>query len=325
MGGSIHAESSPGRGSKFWFDLTLTVPAQPPDTAPATSLAGLRALIVDENEVCRRVMREQVSNWGVRSTGLASSVQAPLEILAAQRTGDPYHFLIADLQMPGRDAASLAASIESDPVLRPALILLSSIGGCSVVRGMDGGHVDACLVKPVRQSQLFEALLSARSRRGLASLAAEVGSPSGPSPDHLAALVLVADDNAINRKAAVGMLESLGLNAEVAASGRAAVEMLRLKTYDLVLMDWQTPSTGVREAAIEIRKGEPPDRRTPIIAMTAETSADCLDDCLASGMDDILRKPIRMEDLSATLRRWIPADGKKQLPGGRQGSASYIM
>jgi CheY-like chemotaxis protein len=284
----------------------------------------LRALIVDENEVCRRVMREQVSNWGVRSTGLASSLQAPAEILAAQRTGDPYHFLIADLQMPGMDPASLAASVKSDPVLGPAVILLSSIGGCSEVRGTLGGHVDACLVKPVRQSQLFEALSSARSKRGLASLAAQVGSQSLCSPDHPVARVLVADDNAINRQAALGMLGSLGLNAEVSASGRAAVEMLRLKPYDLVLMDWQMPSTGSREAAIEIRKGEPQERHTAMIAMT-ENSADCLDDCLASGMDDILCKPIRMENLCATLRRWIPADGKDQLPGGRRGSASYTM
>jgi CheY-like chemotaxis protein len=180
-------------------------------------------------------------------------------------------------------------------------------------------------MKPVRQSQLFEALSSTWSKRGLASLAAQVGSQNWPSPDRAVARVLVADDNAINQKAAVDMLESLGLNAEVSASGRAAVEMLRLKTYDLVLMDWQTPSTGGREAAIEIRKGEPPDRHTPMIAMTAESSADCLDDCLASGMDDILCKPIRMEELSATLRRWIPADGKKRLPAGRQSSASYIM
>ncbi len=323
MGGSIHAESSPGRGSKFWFDLTLTVPAQAPDTTPTRSLVGLRALIVDDNEVRRRVMREQVSNWGVRGTGLASCVQAPAEILEAQRTGDPYHFLIANFQMPGMDAASLAASVKSDPVRSPAVILLASIGGCIEVRGMEGGHVDACLVKPVRQSQLFEALSSARSKRGLASLAAQVGSQVGPSPAHPAARVLVADDNAINQRAAVGMLQSLGLNVDVSASGVAAVEMLRLKRYDLVLMDWPAPSTG-HEAAMEIRKGEPPDRHIPIIAMTVETGADCLDGCLASGMDDILPKPIRMEDLSAALRRWIPADGR-QLAVGRESSSSYTM
>jgi two-component system, sensor histidine kinase and response regulator len=320
MGGSIDAESSPGRGSKFWFDLTLTVPAQPPDTAPTTSLVGFRALIVDDNDVCRRVMLEQVSSWGVRGTGLASSVEAPAEIIAAQGAGDPYHFVIVDFQMREMDAASLAASVKSDPVRSPIVILLASMGGCNAVRGLEGNHVDACLVKPVRQSQLLEALSSARSKRGLACLAEQVASQAGPSPDHAAARVLVADDNATNQKVAVGMLQSLSLNADVSASGCAAVEMLRLKPYDLVLMDWPRG----QEAAMEIRKGEPPERRIPIIAMTVESSADCLDGCLASGMDDILRKPIRMEDLSAALRRWIPADGKQQ-PVGRESSSSYTM
>jgi CheY-like chemotaxis protein len=316
MGGSIHAESSPGRGSKFWFDLTLTVPAQPPDTVPTTSLVGLRALIADDNEVCRRVMLEQVSSWGVRGTGLASSFEATAEVIAAQRAGDPYHFVVADFQMRGMDAVSLAASVKSDPARGPAVILLASMSGRNAVRGLEGSRVDACLVKPVRQSQLFEALSSARSKRGLACLAAQVGS----SPDHLTAWVLVADDNATNQKAAVGMVQSLGLNADGSASGWAAVEMLRLKAYDLVLMDWP----GGREAAMEIRKVEPPERRIPMIAMTGETSADCLDGCLASGMDDILRKPIRMEDLSAALRRWIPGDGKQELRG-RESSSSYTI
>lgn len=190
---------------------------------------------------------------------------------------------------------------------------------------MEGTQVDACLVKPVRQSQLFEALSNARSKRDLAALAAQVGWQGGNSSSHSTARVLVADDNAINQKVAVRMLQSLGVSAEVSANGWAAVEMLRLKPYDLVLMDWQMPSTGGQEAAIEIRKGEPADRHTPIIAMTVESGADCLDGCLASGMDDILLKPIRMEELSATLRRWIPADGKRQLAVGRESSSSYTM
>ena len=126
-------------------------------------------------------------------------------------------------------------------------------------------------------------------------------------PDHPPARVLVADENAANRKAAVRMLESLGLRGDVSANGREAVEMLRLLPYDLVLMDCQMPSRNGQEAAIEMRKLEPPDRHTPIVAMTADTGSDCLDDCLASGMDDILLKPVRREELMAALHRWLPA------------------
>jgi CheY-like chemotaxis protein len=104
------------------------------------------------------------------------------------------------------------------------------------------------------------------------------------------------------------MLESLGLRADVSANGREAVEMLRLLPYDLVLMDCKMPFMNGQEAATEIRKREPPGRHTPIIAMTAETGPDCLDSCLASGIDDLMLKPIRMEVLMSALHRWLPAE-----------------
>jgi signal transduction histidine kinase/CheY-like chemotaxis protein len=315
MGGSIHAESTPGRGSKFWFDLPLTIPAQPPcEMEPATSLVGLRALIVDRNAVRRCLTGEQVSNWGVRSTGLASAAGAPAEMLAAQRTGDPYHFLIVDVQTPEMDAAPLVAAARSDAAQGTAVILLTSAGGCHEAKGTEGIHADASVVKPVRQSRLLEALSSAWSKRGLAALATQVGGYPG---SRSSARVLVADDNEINQQVAVRMLRSLGVDADVSANGDAAVETARSKPYDLVLMDWQARSASGQEAAREIRKGEPPERHIPIIAMTVESGADCVSGCLASGMDDILRKPIRMEDLSATLRRWIPAEETKQLPVGQ--------
>ena len=318
MGGEIHAESFPGRGSKFWFSLPLKVdPAPPPDPPPSASLDRLRTLIVDDNEINRRVVHLHVSRWGMRDTSFATSPQALEEIRAAQRSGDPYQFLIADFQMPDMDGASLAAAVKSDPATRNTIVvMLASIGRWRDLERLDCAHVDACLVKPVRPSQLLEALSSAWSRRSLAALATQTERQAGRAPDYSLARVLVADDNAANRKAAVRMLESLGLRADVSANGREAVDMLRLLPYDLVLMDCQMPFMSGPEAAIEIRKREPPDRRTPIVAMTAETGADCLDDCLASGMDDILLKPVRREKLMATLHRWLPAGSRKHLPVG---------
>jgi len=132
--------------------------------------------------------------------------------------------------------------------------------------------------------------------------------------EHSPARVLVADDNVISQRAAPRMLGSLGLRADVSANGREAVEMLLTLPYDLVLMDCQMPLMNGVEAAIEIRKREPPDRRTAIVAMTAETGAACLDDCLASGIDDILIKPVRIEELRAAVLRWLPAE--PVLPAG---------
>jgi CheY-like chemotaxis protein len=292
-------------------------PAPPPELAPTTSLERLRTLIVDDNEVNRRVVHLQVSRWGMRDTSFASSLQALEEIRAAQRSGDPYHFLIADFQMPDMDGASLAAAVKNDPATHNTIVvMLASTGSWRELHRLDCAHVDACLVKPVRQSQLLEALSNAWSKRSLAALAAQVEQHAGRAPEYSPARVLVADDNAANRKAAVRMLESLGLRADVSANGREAVDMLRLLPYDLVLMDCQMPFMNGQEAAIEIRRREPPDRRTPIVAMTAETGADCLDGCLASGMDDILLKPVRREKLMATLHRWLPAGQEKHLPVG---------
>ncbi len=143
------------------------------------------------------------------------------------------------------------------------------------------------------------------SKRSLAALATQVAQ-SARAPDHSPARVLVADDNVINQKVAVRMLERLGIRADVSANGREAVEMLRLLPYDLVLMDCQMPLMTGQEAAAEIRRREPPDRHTSIVAMTAETGADSLDHCLACGMDDVLVKPVRMEELAAALHRWLP-------------------
>ena len=125
------------------------------------------------------------------------------------------------------------------------------------------------------------------------------------------ARVLVADDNVASQKAAVRMLESLGFGTDVSANGREAVEMVRLRPYDLVLMDCQMPLMDGLEAALEIRRHEPPERHVPIIAMSAENGADRLDRYLAAGVDDLLQKPIRMKDLSAALRRWLPVDWER--------------
>ena len=127
------------------------------------------------------------------------------------------------------------------------------------------------------------------------------------APERSPARVLVAEDNVISQRAAVRMLDSLGLRADASANGREAVEMLLTLPYDLVLMDCQMPLMNGLEAASEIRRREPPDRHTPIVAMTAETGAACLDDCLASGIDDILIKPVRIETLRAAVLRWLPA------------------
>jgi CheY-like chemotaxis protein len=166
LGGSLHVDSEAGRGSMFCFSLRLPLDSEPyPAPVPAASLRGLRVLIVDDNEVNRRVIHEQISHWGMRNGSYSSGEEALTAIRTARTGGDPYDIVIADFQMPGMDGAALAASIKADADLRGIVfVLLTSVGLGREPRRLEGVSVDACLVKPVRHEKLMHTLATAWSR-----------------------------------------------------------------------------------------------------------------------------------------------------------------
>jgi len=316
MGGSIAASSRPGEGSTFSFTLPLALDTDPRAApVPVDELRNLRALIVDDNEVNRRVLHEQIASWGMRNGSFAAGEEALQALRDAKAGGDPYHFAILDYQMPGMDGAALARAIRADPgICETVIVLLTSIGRWIEVRQKESGTVDASLVKPVRQSQLFNTLSTAWSKKHQTSVPANSG---GNSPVEemrralsvrfggLPARVLVAEDNIVNQKVAVRMLEKLGLRPDLAADGREAVEMFSLVPYDLIFMDCQMPEMDGYAAAREIRRREGPDHHVAIVAMTAEVLAGCREQCLAAGMDDHIGKPISMQALFEALRNWV--------------------
>jgi two-component system, sensor histidine kinase and response regulator len=315
MGGSIGADSVAGEGSTFWFTLPLTLDSQPaPAAVPVMNLRGLRVLIVDDIEVNRRVVHEQISSWGMRNGSYASGETALEAIRAAQQAGDPYQIVIADYQMPGMDGATLAAAVKADPATSDSIIiLLTSLGNWSEVRSLQGASVDACLVKPVRHSQLLNTVATAWSKKldAMAQKRIRPEEPRKPFNGKFAGWhirVLVADDNVVNQRVAARMLEKLGLRADVAANGREAVEMLKMLPYDLVLMDCQMPEMNGYEASLEIRAREAGERRVRIVAMTAEASSVSRDQCLEAGMDDYISKPVKLESLIEVLNRWAPSE-----------------
>jgi PAS domain S-box-containing protein len=312
MGGSVGVTSRPGEGSTFWFTLPLQLDSQP-DVAPVPvgELRGTRVLIVDDNEVNRRVLHEQVVGWGMRNGSCASGEEALRALQAARLGGDPYPIAIIDYQMPGMDGAALTAIIKDDPATRDTIVvMLTSVG-----HGSDASHCagcDAYLVKPVRSSQLLQTLAAAWAKRRGAHLVA-TGSPvrrasdrraivTGPANGH-PIRVLVAEDNVVNQRVAVMMLEKLGIRADVAADGREAVDLFAQMPYDLVLMDCQMPEMDGYDATREIRKHEAEDRRAVIIAMTADVVGGARNHCLDAGMDDYIAKPVRLEDLAAILNK----------------------
>jgi signal transduction histidine kinase/CheY-like chemotaxis protein len=326
MGGSLGVDSRVGEGSTFWFELPLTldpVPSVAP--VPVADLTGLRALIVDDNEVNRRVLREQVMACGMRSDCLESGTEAILALSKARAEGDPYDFLLLDHRMPVMTGPMVTALVRFTPAIRDITIIMltsaGSRGGRSEQLWNEGVQVDACLTKPVRQSQLVTSLTNTRANRlsrrafdlraSVTHSAKNEASRERSAASGLPHRVLVVDDNAVNQRVAVRMLERLGLRIDVAANGLEAVRMVTELPYDAVFMDCQMPEMDGYAATLEIRRREKPGERMAIIAMTAEAVVGARERCAAAGMDDYIAKPVKLEDLSRAIQEWVPARGTK--------------
>ncbi|HEV7498946.1 MAG TPA: response regulator, partial [Vicinamibacteria bacterium] len=311
MGGSIGAAPRPEGGSVFFFTLALplqtTVPA--PRTLP-DELRDARALVVDDHEVNRQVVTEQLASWQIRSAAATSGPEALAMLKEAQRAGQPFDVVLLDFLMPDMDGVEVSRLARAEPALGGAIIIILS----SVERRVAAGPAestalfDAWLVKPVRQSRLMDAMIAAWvARHGGASAAlAAGGAPDAPAPRRvpLSARVLVVDDSAVNQRVAALPLEKLGCRVDVAGNGLEAIDMVARFPYDVVLMDCQMPEMDGYQATTEIRAREKPGEHLPIVAMTAHALAGERDRCLAAGMDDYLTKPLRTRDLEAAVRTW---------------------
>jgi signal transduction histidine kinase/DNA-binding response OmpR family regulator len=309
MGGRLWVESEVGIGSKFHFTARLTESVDRPlETATAVSrlpIAGVKVLIVDDNRTNRRILDGLLNHWGMRPTSVADGESALAELESAQRAAAPYDLVLTDMHMPRMDGFGLVENIQRNQGSSMATIMMLTSGGHrgDATRCSELG-IAAYLLKPVRQSELREAIarvLASRDHTGEKPMLTRYGLlENRPLARHLN--VLLAEDNAVNQKLAVRLLQKRGHTVTVAGDGRQALTALEKARFDLVLMDVQMPGMDGLEATQEIRRSEKASGgRIPIVAITALAMKGDRERCLKAGMDSYLSKPIRPEELDDTL------------------------
>ena len=311
MGGTIGANSQPGEGSAFHFEIPFaTAEADVRAPIPAAALGGLRVLVVDDNATNRRIFEAYVASWGMRPEVAGEASGALAQLLRAAQTGDPYDVALLDYNMPGENGLELAREITASATLHHTrLILLTSSGQIAADDPSTG--IRYHLTKPVRQSRLLDAISAAMANDAGAGVQPADGETPGPDPSPpvpVASRILVAEDQHVNWTLIERTLAKRGHSAVNAIDGRSVIEMLESEPYDLILMDCQMPFLDGYDTAREIRRREEAGQRcrVPIVAMTANAMVGDREKCLAAGMDDYIAKPINTDVLDEKLAQWLP-------------------
>ena len=307
MGGRIWVESELGRGSVFRFTACFGLGESAIDHAVPHLLADLPALIVDDNETNRFILREILSSWRMHPS-VVDRGRAALHVLSkAASEGTPFPVVLLDSQMPEMDGFAVAAAIKRDPKLAGALIMMltSSEQPEDIARCRQLG-ISAYLVKPIKRAELLESMMAALGKDRKAAADFQIAE-TRPDTARAGLHILVVEDNAVNRRVAVRMLESCGHRATVVADGCEAVAVAVDGSFDLILMDVQMPVMNGFEAAghIRARERQRGSRHVPIVAMTAHAMKGDRERCVAAGMDDYIAKPLKKGDLMATIERTL--------------------
>ena len=326
MGGEIGIESQEGHGTTFWLQVPFEVDHETVSAEPDRDvLHGLKTLVVDDVEVNRMLLVEQLSSEGMICTSCEGGPDALDLLKRAHANGDPFQVGIFDFHMPVMDGVDLSRAVKENSELGALpIILLSSSGDSKERQRFAEAGIISFLLKPVRRPYLLDNVATTVKafqeghREGLvadSSAGSANGAVENRQADELAlegVRVLLAEDNRINREFAIEMLGNLGCEVVTAENGKVAVATAKQKNFDIVLMDCQMPEMDGFEASKILSdmkaKGEIAD--IPIIALTANAMKGDKERCLAAGMNDYLSKPVRKKALKETIERWLPAKAK---------------
>jgi CheY-like chemotaxis protein len=308
MGGKIWIESNAGHGSTFVFTARLDIAAKSQQGQvgiPGVDLEGVPTLIVDDNRTNRFILEQMLFAWGLKITAVDSADGALRAMREALRQGRPYKLVLTDNHMPGMDGFELVQRMKESPDLATAAVMmLTSDDYHDSARRCRNMGIDSHLIKPVKQSELLAVI-----RKVLApSHDVEQGPPPVLAVPSGKLLVLLAEDNLVNQRLAVRLLERMGHEVVVAQTGREALDKFRNNAFDLVLMDVQMPEMDGFAATEAIRKWEHGrQKHVPVIAMTAHAMKGDRESCLEAGMDGYIAKPASREELQQAIEAVMKA------------------
>jgi len=339
MGGRLWVESEVGEGSTFHFTTGFRLQSNPSTCVTAAvsgSLRGLRVLIVDDNATNRRILEELTTHWHMRPVTVENGRLALAMMEWAAKSGEPFDVALIDVQMPEMDGLALVERIRGIPEFADTVLLILT-SACSTGDAERSRKLGAAayLMKPVRKSELFKALMAAVGAAPSEERPSPSSVPEGPPGGSLSGRlshrgaplrVLLVEDNAVNQKLAVSLLEKMGHSSVIAEDGRAALKALENDTFDAILMDVQMPEMdGLTATRIIREKEKGTGSRVPIIALTAHASKEDQARCLAAGMDRYFSKPVRPEELARAIGDLAHASSGKKPPSAasapRNGTA----